>query len=591
MRQRVTFSRQEEAQRTHCEYLTTSPFDKIILIILTAGPQLQAILIRVQRTLAITAPIRLLPPEVLSLIFELTVSEAAQFPSSDLLAIVQTCQRWRQVAIGTPVLWTCINFFMDERRTKDFLQNNNISRADYLLNWLSRTGRLPLSIAAVGHGVNLSEDVFEAILQQLGRTRRLALLHCSSAYIRRLFGMGSIGINVRQLDLGAGCEEAFNHSTYGSLGALNSGWGVLELPNLDTVFLHSLPADLMLQVRAPNLRHLAFARCWTCPYALRAISQIFPRMTHLKMMSFSLHQHGTHLISVDDGPGVSLLFPELTHFLWLDSRAPGNPHITSVSSENINLPALSRSPKLKYGWIEVRVPTFIKPALLPHLVDLRLKVEIDIHHEVARRLFSGLDLLKSLTIERTRFAQGTTKVEGIVTGLSHSRVDPTTSADVTVHTSDVPPIYSLETPSSPLCPRLERLTISECIVPHHELFRFAYIRRQEGTFPVPNSTKEVIGLQQAVQSSKDTRPSSGRGLVPCRVTLRGCPGLPNMERVSFVKLCNLMSEGMNPAPRTGLLALPERNLTDYVQILEIPRPIAITTTNTNTNTNTQDNVN
>jgi len=273
-------------------------------------------------------------------------------------------------------------------------------------------------------------------------------------------------------------------------------------------------------------------------------------MTHLKMMSFSLHQHDHHLISVGDGPGVSLIFPELTHFLWLDSRPPGNPYITPYSSENINLHALSRSPKLKYGWIEVRIPTFIKPAILPHLVDLRLQVEVEMHHEVARRLFSGMDKLKLLTIERTRFAEATTKVEGIIKALSLSRID-LTGAEAATNAPDGEPPRSYSVPSAPLCPLLERLAIAECMVSPTELARFAFIRRSDRDAPVLTSPR----LTAAEDIPAPFSSSSGGSVVPCRITLRGCPGLPNVERVFFKRLRDLLDEKVKAASSQTLLDL------------------------------------
>ncbi|KAJ6512007.1 hypothetical protein C8R47DRAFT_939850, partial [Mycena vitilis] len=66
---------------------------------------------RVQTLRAIVSPLRLLPPEILSLIFmncpRADTEGAIQNPSPLLapLLLVQICSRWRHVALDTPRLW------------------------------------------------------------------------------------------------------------------------------------------------------------------------------------------------------------------------------------------------------------------------------------------------------------------------------------------------------------------------------------------------------------------------------------------------------------------------------------------------------
>ncbi|KAI0637345.1 hypothetical protein C8Q77DRAFT_1097128 [Trametes polyzona] len=54
-------------------------------------------------------PINSLPPELLTMIFSF-VEASSEEDCKDLLNITHVCNRWRAVAIGTPVLWTRISF-------------------------------------------------------------------------------------------------------------------------------------------------------------------------------------------------------------------------------------------------------------------------------------------------------------------------------------------------------------------------------------------------------------------------------------------------------------------------------------------------
>lgn len=499
---------------------------------------------RLRRNYAVSAPVRLLPPEILSHIYTFAVSEAAQFPSQDLLSITETCRQWRRIAMGTPILWTCVNFHTDKERTKDFMGRKDFSQADYLREWVDRSGNMPLSIATVGHGVPLQEDVYDVCLSYLHRVTRLALLHVSHHIIKRFFNTDSIGKNIRQLDLGAECGENF----YNIPGTSGEEWGNINLPNLETVFLHSLPADLMLHVNAPNLLHLNFARCWTCPYYLNMISKNFPKVTHLKLMSFCLHQHDSHHLSVFSTPGIPLIFPNLTHFLWLDPRQPGNPNITPFSAENINLETLSLSPNLQFGWIEVRVPTFIRPGILPNLIDLKLQVELDIHYEVARRVFSGLDKLRVLSIEKTRFNPTPPSIVNIIVALSMTKIDLSNAAEV-VYATAGPPLLSLIPVQPPICPLLEMLIISDCRIHSSEVLRFACLRRH-GREPVTYTPSPPGQTLESAIRHEPPRRLPGPNVMPCRITLNGCPDLPQVDRVMLPELVQAMKSMVCPHMHT-----------------------------------------
>ena len=117
---------------------------------------------------ALVAPIRRLPPEVLSEIF-LHYNDENNISNFRLntapLQLGGVCSRWRTIALSTPWLW---NSFALTIRLKYFKSDAMLAET-----WLARAGRSPLTIylASAGNSQNTMEPLMEVFL-----------LHCEQWY-------------------------------------------------------------------------------------------------------------------------------------------------------------------------------------------------------------------------------------------------------------------------------------------------------------------------------------------------------------------------------------------------------------------------
>ncbi|KAJ7462113.1 hypothetical protein FB451DRAFT_1562674 [Mycena latifolia] len=91
---------------------------------------------------SIVYPVLTLPPEITAEIFVdcLPTSRTdcewnAADPQEAPMLLSHVCRTWREIAIGTPALWTTMD-----------LEIRDIESADIFKMWLSRTGALPLSV-------------------------------------------------------------------------------------------------------------------------------------------------------------------------------------------------------------------------------------------------------------------------------------------------------------------------------------------------------------------------------------------------------------------------------------------------------------
>ncbi|GLB43102.1 hypothetical protein LshimejAT787_1300030 [Lyophyllum shimeji] len=125
---------------------------------------------RMNQCKALLSPVRLLPPEILTRVFEYSLPKMV-FPSttSPPLVLCQVCSAWRDAALGAPSLWESIWFDPDQYTAQLGMTKQLIDR------WFSRAGRRPLCF---GMGkANAHVDEFPD-----GAMRRRA------TYPRRLYG-------------------------------------------------------------------------------------------------------------------------------------------------------------------------------------------------------------------------------------------------------------------------------------------------------------------------------------------------------------------------------------------------------------------
>ncbi|KAJ7465293.1 hypothetical protein FB451DRAFT_1402995 [Mycena latifolia] len=115
----------------------------------------------VQKLRTITSPLRLLPPEILSLIFmecpraEVTENIKNPRPLLAPLLLVQICSRWRRIAMDTSALWTDFQLVS--------LKRNEPRDTGLLTRWAANASPLPLSLAVECHYPDLLQHAFSQI--------------------------------------------------------------------------------------------------------------------------------------------------------------------------------------------------------------------------------------------------------------------------------------------------------------------------------------------------------------------------------------------------------------------------------------------
>ncbi|KAL1677370.1 hypothetical protein EV122DRAFT_178131, partial [Schizophyllum commune] len=99
---------------------------------------------------AVVAPVRILPTEVLSYIFELCMEEPPIKPDASKapLLLCGICSRWREVALGTPTLWHNLHISVAAllRDTPEDADRFYSSRVKIAETWLGRARTMPLNL-------------------------------------------------------------------------------------------------------------------------------------------------------------------------------------------------------------------------------------------------------------------------------------------------------------------------------------------------------------------------------------------------------------------------------------------------------------
>ncbi|KAL1744055.1 hypothetical protein HDZ31DRAFT_22030, partial [Schizophyllum fasciatum] len=99
---------------------------------------------------AVVAPVRILPTEVLSYIFELCMENTPSKPNATQapLLLCRICSRWREVALGTPALWCNLHISVAAllRDTPEDADRFYSSRVKIAEAWLGRARTMPLSL-------------------------------------------------------------------------------------------------------------------------------------------------------------------------------------------------------------------------------------------------------------------------------------------------------------------------------------------------------------------------------------------------------------------------------------------------------------
>jgi hypothetical protein len=109
---------------------------------------------------AAMAPIRKLPPELLSHVFYhcLPESPSVHFSREAPFTLTQVCKQWRAIALSRSSLWCALNIELDQKKPE--------AANSYVSTWISRSGTLPLTIELFAQRANPDHPAFQTILLQ-----------------------------------------------------------------------------------------------------------------------------------------------------------------------------------------------------------------------------------------------------------------------------------------------------------------------------------------------------------------------------------------------------------------------------------------
>ncbi|KAI5824929.1 hypothetical protein K523DRAFT_111809 [Schizophyllum commune Tattone D] len=170
----------------------------------------------VQRCRSRLAPVHMLPPELLVLVFRYCAADQAT-PLHYLYgsgALTHVCRRWRIVALDAPELWTHIDAsdYLRKHAFDDFSKG----APRILLACLNRSRVLPLRVKCVDQDFSrgfYAEAVFHRILTQRRRVRDLYIVSSgSTSYLRDAKKIGMTGFPMlHHLDLSDFSVEDTRH--------------------------------------------------------------------------------------------------------------------------------------------------------------------------------------------------------------------------------------------------------------------------------------------------------------------------------------------------------------------------------------------
>ncbi|CAA7260967.1 unnamed protein product [Cyclocybe aegerita] len=177
-----------------------------------------------------TTPAWLLPTEVTCAIFEAALGPSPFFtggqslPGSEVIAISQVCRTWRDIALDYTPLWTTFAY-SDKGPMSNLNQEMVLSR---LQLHLDRSGGRPVDLWVDAANSQLSDKLYDAFTEHMGRWRRVALqLNPSS---------DGVPLRIAQPDLAPNLEAfALANSRPTSISYFPFPNFTLNAPKLDTL--------------------------------------------------------------------------------------------------------------------------------------------------------------------------------------------------------------------------------------------------------------------------------------------------------------------------------------------------------------------
>ncbi|KAJ3556784.1 hypothetical protein NM688_g1830 [Phlebia brevispora] len=205
--------------------------------------QIEQELQQLQAEYAALAPLTLVPPEVISSIFEEYVAECWRPILSDpyirthcrpyeWLKLLSVCRHWREIALRTPRIWT-------------FITTQDIKKVNLML---SRSGKCPLTIVNRPPSIATLEPVYRAVIPELSRVRKAEFEITSS--VQSLFSSGEQSPALQHLILQD--LAIVMHTGMNTLGALSSA----DMPLLKSLKIQSGSPSLVTSLVRPTLTTL-----------------------------------------------------------------------------------------------------------------------------------------------------------------------------------------------------------------------------------------------------------------------------------------------------------------------------------------------
>ncbi|KAJ7149639.1 hypothetical protein C8R46DRAFT_1125660 [Mycena filopes] len=233
-------------------------------------------------------PVLTLPNEVVSEIFLQTLDKSPSLGGrASPIYLGHICQRWRDIALSTPSLWSTMDIAM-----RHFKAPQNYLR---LLDvWLTRSRHCPLSVTFtdVFNGrVWIMPRIMEAILAHQARWETIEFNTSWDVLPDIQTALPLLG----RLDIYLMAFQESTHSSAGMAGSAKTLFG----PHLTTVALYGMKADM---VRLPWTQLTSI----TIGAPLGRIAKILRSATNLRELSVSAHRDG-------DNGGHSHSIPALMH--------------------------------------------------------------------------------------------------------------------------------------------------------------------------------------------------------------------------------------------------------------------------------------
>ncbi|KAF5375275.1 hypothetical protein D9758_000288 [Tetrapyrgos nigripes] len=424
------------------------------------------------------SPFRRLPPEIISEIFIRCLPEDSR-PTHSLsetpLLLGTICRNWREVALSTPYLWSCINVVLPTSGSMHLLCASIDRRRDGVEAWLSRAGELPLSFSIHADSQLSFRQIPSSSSQDMDERKAAFSEHTQEligCFTRRIARWQKVILQVSPF-----CMQIFEASMLASAG---SDWSFDEHHCLEGFSIHSIrriPGQPVMRalpkfLAAPSLRQVAMTNV---PFNLQELALMTPNLLLLNLR----RGHSSRSPSPQD------VFSLLSRFRNLRECSTAicfTSQATSFDSlETLCLPSLqSMSLIIIMDSAAVDVDTFFRQLSLPSLHSLTIKV----FTRGAMEHAPFVDLLASSGSHiRELHLSLELPVEGLLECLAHLPL----LVKLSVHNgklhgdpgaSFVRRLTPCTQQPEPLCPNLQQLSLSGIDVKDEELLKLAHSRRR-----------------------------------------------------------------------------------------------------------------